>query len=472
MVRLKRLLAPFIAATLFTGALHAQAEQRTLRVYNWFDYITPQTLTDFQKDSGVKLIYDIFDTNEALEAKLLTGNSGYDVVVPSNVFLAKQIEAGVFQPLDRSKLPNWQHLDPALMKLIEANDPGNKFAVPYMYGTVLIGFNPAKVKAALGDNAPVDSWDLIFKEENIAKLKQCGVALLDSPSEILPLALQYLGLPPNSDKPADYKKAEALMLKIRPYITYFHSSKYMADIANGDICVAVGYSGSFSQAANRAREAKNDVVVDMRLPKEGAPIWFDMLAIPKNAANPEDAHTFINYLLRPEVIAPISDFVGYPNPNKDATDKVSPAIRNNPNLYPTAEAMAKLYTLKPLARDAERARTRAWTRIKSGAAQRPHSPSPGLSQFHQCLGNLSLRHRRKPQHQPRSLIHRHLAVRQPEITQRRNLHSHRFRLGHQFLFARKVIHINLHMQPGRHCRHGAQTGNILRPACLEYIAPA
>ncbi|WGV22517.1 MULTISPECIES: polyamine ABC transporter substrate-binding protein [unclassified Pseudomonas] len=366
MARLKRLLAPFIAATLFAGALQAQAEQRTLRVYNWFDYITPQTLTEFQKGSGVKLVYDIFDTNEALEAKLLTGNSGYDVVVPSNVFLAKQIEAGVFQPLDRSKLPNWQHLDPALMKLIEANDPGNKFAVPYMYGTVLIGFNPAKVKAALGDNAPVDSWDLIFKEENIAKLKQCGVALLDSPSEIMPLALQYLGLPPNSDKPADYKQAEALMLKIRPHITYFHSSKYMADIANGDICVAVGYSGSFSQAANRAREAKNGVVVDMRLPKEGAPIWFDMLAIPKNAANPEDAHAFINYLLQPEVIAPISDFVGYPNPNKDATDKVSPAIRNNPNLYPTAEAMAKLYTLKPLARDAERARTRAWTRIKSG----------------------------------------------------------------------------------------------------------
>ncbi|WP_264310978.1 polyamine ABC transporter substrate-binding protein [Pseudomonas putida] len=366
MTRLKRLLAPLIAATLCTGALQAQAAQGTLRVYNWFDYITPQTLVDFQKDSGVKLIYDIFDTNEALEAKLLTGNSGYDVVVPSNVFLAKQIEAGVFQPLDRSKLPNWQHLDPALMKLIEANDPGNKFAVPYMYGTVLIGFNPAKVKAALGENAPVDSWDLIFKEENIAKLKQCGVALLDSPSEILPLALQYLGLPPNSEKPADYKKAEDLLLKIRPHVTYFHSSKYMADIANGDICVAVGYSGSFSQAANRARDANNGVVVDMRLPKEGAPIWFDMLAIPKNAANPEDAHTFINYLLRPEVIAPISDFVGYPNPNKDATDKVSPAIRNNPNLYPTAEAMAKLYTLKPLPRDAERVRTRAWTRIKSG----------------------------------------------------------------------------------------------------------
>lgn len=220
--------------------------------------------------------------------------------------------------------------------------------------------------AVLGPNAPVDSWDLIFKEENISKLKQCGVALLDSPSEILPLALQHLGLDPNSSNPKDYVKAEALLMKIRPYITYFHSSKYMADIANGDICVAVGYSGSFSQAANRAKEAKNGVIVDMRLPKEGAPIWFDMLAIPKGAQNPQDAYTFINYLLQPQVIAPISDFVGYPNPNKDATEQVDPAIRNNPNLYPTEAAMATLYTLKPLGRDAERARTRAWTKIKSG----------------------------------------------------------------------------------------------------------
>lgn len=361
----KRLIAPALCASLLCVAAQAD-EQRTLRVYNWFDYITPQTLVDFKNEAKVNLIYDIFDTNEALEAKLLTGNSGYDVVVPSNVFLAKQIEAGVFQPLDRSKLSNYSHLDPKLMKLLEANDPGNKFAVPYMYGTILIGFNPAKVKAVLGDNAPVDSWDLIFKEENISKLKQCGVALLDSPSEIMPLALQHLGLSPNSNKPDDYKKAEALMLKIRPYISYFHSSKYMADIANGDICVAVGYSGSFSQAANRAKEAKNGVTVDMRLPKEGAPIWFDMLAIPKGAKNTEDAHAFINYLLQPKVIAPISDFVGYPNPNKDATELVDPAIRSNPNLYPTEEAMKTLYTLQPLSHDAERARTRAWTKIKSG----------------------------------------------------------------------------------------------------------
>jgi putrescine transport system substrate-binding protein len=369
MNRLKRFIASTLLATsgvaMLGGAAHAD-EPKTLRVYNWFDYITPQTLENFKKDTKIPLIYDIFDTNEALEAKLLTGNSGYDVVVPSNVFLAKQIEAGVFQPLDKSKLTNYSHLDPKLMKLLEANDPGNKFAVPYMYGTILIGFNPAKVKAVLGDNAPVDSWDLIFKEENISKLKQCGVTLLDSPSEILPLTLQHLGLDPNSKNPKDYDKAEALLMKIRPYITYFHSSKYMADIANGDICVAVGYSGSFSQAANRAKEAKNGVVVDMRLPKEGAPIWFDMLAIPKGAKDVEDAHTFINYLLQPKVIAPISDFVGYPNPNKDATELVDPAIRNNPNLYPTAEAMKTLYTLTPLPRDAERARTRVWTKIKSG----------------------------------------------------------------------------------------------------------
>lgn len=362
---MKKLLAATLCGLTLAGT--AQAADRELKVYNWFDYITPETLTRFKQDSGIKLTYDIFDTNEALEAKLLTGNSGYDLVVPSNVFLAKQVEAGVFQKLDRSKLPNWQHLDPQLMKLIEANDPGNQYAVPYMYGTVLIGFNPDKVKAALGDNAPVDSWDLIFKEENIAKLQQCGVALLDSPSEILPLALHYLGLPPNSKEPADYAKAEQLLSKIRPHVRYFHSSKYMSDIANGEICVAVGYSGSFSQAANNAKQAKNGVTVDMRLPKEGAPIWFDMMAIPKDAKNIDEAHAFIDFLLQPQVIAPVSDFVGYPNPNKDATALVAEAIRNNPNLYPTTEAMQKLYTLEPLPRAAERARTRAWSKIKTGS---------------------------------------------------------------------------------------------------------
>ena len=360
----KTALALSVAAAL-VGA--AQAEDKVVHVYNWSDYIAEDTVANFEKASGIKVVYDVFDSNETLEAKMLTGQSGYDVVVPSNQFLAKQIKAGVFQKLDKSRLPNWKNLDPALLKLMTANDPDNQYAVPYMYGTVLIGFNPDKVKAALGDNAPVDSWDLIFKEENIAKLKDCGVALLDSPSEILPLALHYLGLPPNSTEPADYAKAEQLLSKIRPHVRYFHSSKYMSDIANGEICVAVGYSGSFSQAANNAKQANNGVTVDMRLPKEGAPIWFDMMAIPKDAKNIDEAHAFINYLLQPQVIAPISDFVGYPNPNKDATALVAESIRSNPNLYPTPEAMQKLYTLEPLPRAAERARTRAWSKIKTGS---------------------------------------------------------------------------------------------------------
>ena len=361
---MKKLLAAALCGLTLAGT--AQAADRELKVYNWFDYITPETLTKFKQDSGIKLTYDIFDTNEALEAKLLTGNSGYDLVVPSNVFLAKQVEAGVFQKLDRSKLPNWQHLDPQLMKLIEANDPGNQYAVPYMYGTVLIGFNPAKVKAVLGENAPVDSWDLIFKEENISKLQQCGVAMLDSPGEILPIALHYLGLDPNSRNPQDYEKAGALLQKIKPHVAYFNSAKYMTDIANGDICVAIGYSGSFFQFANRAKEAGNGVVVDWRLPKQGAPLWFDSFAIPKSAKNVAEAHEFLNNLLDPKVIAPISDFLGYPNPNKDGMPLVQSEIRDNPNLTPTAEAQKNLYVLQPLPQKIERIRTRVWSKVKTG----------------------------------------------------------------------------------------------------------
>ncbi|OLU30009.1 spermidine/putrescine ABC transporter substrate-binding protein PotF [Pseudomonas sp. PA15(2017)] len=357
--------ATFCAAALLAGS--AMAEARELRVYNWADYILPQTLKDFQQQSGIKLTWDTFETNEALEAKLLTGNSGYDLVVPSNMFLDTQIKAGVFQPLDKGKLPNWTHLDPALLKLLETNDPGNQYGVPYMYGTVLIGYNPDKVKAALGDDAPVNSWDLVFKPENMEKLKQCGVTMLDAPNEILPIALHYLGLPPNSTNPDDYEKATELLMKVRPYVTYFHSAKYMTDIANGDICVAVGYSGSFYQFANRAKEAGNGVKVEWRLPKEGAPIWFDTFAIPKSAKNVEEAHEFLNNLLDPKVIAPISDFLGYPNPNKDSMPLVDKAISENTDLTPTPEAQKTLYSVEPLPQKIERIRTRAWTKIKSGS---------------------------------------------------------------------------------------------------------
>ena len=369
MNKLQQLLGTtFCSLSLLAGAVQADdaTKQRELRVYNWADYILPSVPKDFAKNSGIKLTWDLFDTNESLEAKLLTGNSGYDLVIPSNQFLETQIKAGVFAPLDKSKLPNWKNLDPVLLGLLEKNDPGNQYGVPYMYGTVLIGFNPAKVKAVLGENAPVDSWDLIFKEENISKLQQCGVAMLDSPGEILPIALHYLGLDPNSRNPQDYEKAGALLQKIKPHVAYFNSAKYMTDIANGDICVAIGYSGSFFQFANRAKEAGNGVVVDWRLPKQGAPLWFDSFAIPKSAKNVAEAHEFLNNLLDPKVIAPISDFLGYPNPNKDGMPLVQSEIRDNPNLTPTAEAQKNLYVLQPLPQKIERIRTRVWSKVKTG----------------------------------------------------------------------------------------------------------
>jgi len=349
-------------ATLLSGAVQA----KELRVYNWADYILPSVPKDFQKESGIQITWDTFETNEALEAKLLTGNSGYDLVIPSNQFLETQIKAGVFAPLDKSKLPNWKNLDPVLLGLLEKNDPGNQYGVPYMYGTVLIGYNPDKVKAALGDDAPVNSWDLVFKPEYMEKLKSCGVAMLDSPTEIIPIALHYLGLDPNSANPADYDKVTELLLKVRPYVAYFHSAKYMTDIANGDICVAIGYSGSFYQFANRAKEAGNGVVINWRLPKEGAPIWFDTWAIPKSAQNVDEAHAFINHLLEPKVIAPISDFLGYPNPNVPGMQLVGAEIAADPDLTPTPEMQKSLYVVQPLPQKIERVRTRAWTSIKSG----------------------------------------------------------------------------------------------------------
>lgn len=354
-----------LGATLCAGALQASAAE--LHVYNWADYMLPEVPKAFAKNTGIKLTWDTYESNEALEAKLLAGNSGYDLVVPTNTFLETQLKAKVYQKLDKAKLPNWQHLDANLLQLMSANDPGNQYAVPYMYGTVLIGYNPDKVKAALGADAPVNSWDLVFKPENMVKLKSCGVAMLDSPAEILPIALDYLGMDPNSTNPGDYDKATELLLKIRPYMAYFHSAKYMTDIANGDICVAVGYSGSFFQFANRAKEAGNGVVVQWKLPKEGAPLWYDSFAIPADAKNVEEAHAFLNNLLDPKVVAPISDFLGYPNPNKDGMALVSAAIRDDADLSPSAEAQKNLYVLKPLPQKIERVRTRVWSKIKTGS---------------------------------------------------------------------------------------------------------
>ena len=343
-----------------------QAADSVVKVYNWSDYIGPDTLKNFEKDNAIKVQYDIFDTNEMLEAKLLSGHSGYDVVVPSSQFLSKQIRAGAYQPLQRDLLDNWKHLDPRLMQRLQAADPGNKYAVPYMWGTVGIGYNEEKVRAVLGKDVALDSWSMVFDPQNLAKLKSCGVAFLDAPVKIIPQALLYLGLDPNSVKPDDYKQASKLLMTLRPSVTYFNSSKYTADLANGDICVAIGYSGDVMQAQTRAREAGKNIDIRYLIPKEGVNLWFDMLAIPKDAGNVANAHAFINYLLRPEVIAPVSDYVGYANPNKDATALMDSKVSGNPGIYPTNEVINHAFVSADLPENIQRLITREWNRIKSG----------------------------------------------------------------------------------------------------------
>ncbi|AUF99116.1 MULTISPECIES: polyamine ABC transporter substrate-binding protein [Pseudomonas] len=343
----------------------AQADDKVLHVYNWSDYIAPDTIANFEKESGIKVVYDVFDSNETLEAKLLAGKSGYDVVVPSNNFLAKQIKAGVYQELDVSKLPNWKNLNQDLLKAVSVSDPGNKHAFPYMWGSIGIGYNPEKVKAALGVDK-IDSWDTLLKPENIAKLKGCGVSFLDSPTEMIPVALHYLGLPTDSQKKDDIKKAEELFLKIRPSITYFHSSKYISDLANGNICVAVGYSGDVQQAKSRAAEAGDKVKVSYVIPKEGAGTFYDMVAIPKDAENVEGAYKFMTFLQKPEVMAGITNAVRFPNGNAAATALVEKDITSDPGIYPPADVQAKLYAIADLPAATQRELTRSWTKIKSG----------------------------------------------------------------------------------------------------------
>ncbi len=333
-MRLLKSVVPAALAVLFSAVAQAQPQ---VSVYNWTDYIGETTLADFQAKTGIKVIYDVFDSNETLEGKLLAGRTGYDVVVPSNHFLARQVKAGAFLKLDREQLPNFQNLDPKLLALLEKNDPGNAHSVPYLWGTNGIGYNVDKVKAVLGIDK-IDSWAVLFEPENIKKLSACGVSMMDSADEVFPAMLNYMGMDPRSENPEDFKKAEAKLLQIRPYITYFHSSKYVSDLANGDICVAFGYSGDVFQAANRAKEAKNGVNIAYAIPKEGANLWFDLLAIPADAGNPKEAHAFINYLLDPQVIAKVSESVGYANPNPAAKQYMDPELVSNPEVYPSRKS--------------------------------------------------------------------------------------------------------------------------------------
>jgi putrescine transport system substrate-binding protein len=355
-----------IIAALFAFVSAADAEAPELHVYNWSDYIAPDTIPSFTKESGIAVTYDVYDGNEVLEAKLLAGQSGYDIVVPSaSPFMAREITAGAFLPLDKAKLPNFKNLDPAMLALAAEADRGNRYGVPYLWSVTGIGYNEALVAKALG-HGPRDTLALLFDPEKAKKLADCGISLLDTPQEVFPAALAFLGLDPKSRDFGDLDKATVLLLKIRPYVRKFHSSQYINDLANGDICIALGYSGDVIQARNRAAEAKNGVNIAFRVPKEGTQMSIDMLGIPKDAPHPDNALKFIDYILRPQVIAAISDAVSYPNPNAAATALVSPQIRDDPGIYPPDAVKKLFYVDLPAPRDYERARTRAWNRVKAG----------------------------------------------------------------------------------------------------------
>lgn len=352
-----------LAATVLIAAPAARAaDQKTVNVYNWSDYVAKDTIAGFEKQTGIHVNYDVYDSNETLEAKLMAGHSGYDVVVPTAAFIARRIKAGTFLPLDKAKLPNWSNLDPGILKRLAEADPGNLYAVPYMWGTQGLGYNAAAIKARM-PNAPTDSWDLLFKPEIVAKFADCGVAMLDSPSEIFPIALNYLGLDRYSAKPEDYAKVEAMLTAIRPSIRYFNSSQYIDDLANGEICLAFGYNGDIYQARRRAKAG-----VDIRysVPKEGTTVSFDVMAIPADAPHPDAALAFIDYILTPRVAADITDTVYYANPNIKATPLVRADIRDDPGIYPSAAMMERLFIEKRPDREIDRLRTRIWTRVKTG----------------------------------------------------------------------------------------------------------
>jgi putrescine transport system substrate-binding protein len=345
----------------------AQAEENRLHIYNWSDYIAPDTVTNFQKETGIAVTYDVYDGNEVLEAKLLAGHSGYDIVVPSaSPFMARQIAAGAYLALDKTKLPNLKNLDRGLMAIAAVADPGNTHGVPYLWSVTGIGYNVAMVARALGSDVPRDSLSLLFDPALAEKLAHCGIELLDTPQEVIPAALAYLGIDPTRRARGDLDRAASLLNKIRPFVRRFHSSQYINDLAAGDICLALGYSGDVIQARNRAREAESTAEIAFRVPREGAQMSIDMLGIPADAPHPDNAHRFIDYILRPEVIAAVTNTVSYPNPNLAATPFVSPEIRDDPGIYPPDAVRQLFYIDRPAPHAYERARTRAWNRMKSG----------------------------------------------------------------------------------------------------------
>ncbi|MCF7983945.1 MAG: polyamine ABC transporter substrate-binding protein [Thiohalocapsa sp.] len=352
-----------LLATIGPSAL---AEQK-VHIYNWNDYFAEDTLSGFEQRTGIRAVLDVYDSNEVLEAKLLAGSSGYDVVFPTaRPFAARHIDAGLYLALNKDQLPGLDRLDPAIMESLADIDPGNAHLVPYMWGTSGLGINVDKVEAALGADAPRDTWALIFDPDNAAKLSGCGISLLDDPTEVFSAALAYLGKDPNSLEQADLDAAAAVLQAVHPHIRYFHSSQYQSDLANGDLCVAHGYSGDVLQAQTRAEEAGNDVDVAYVIPREGAALWTDVMAIPADAPNPDAAHAFIAYLLDPEVIAEASNYVFYANPNLAARAHLDPSLRDDPGIYPPDSVKARLFV--PTERDDREIRrlNRLFTRVKVG----------------------------------------------------------------------------------------------------------
>jgi putrescine transport system substrate-binding protein len=360
-------IAAGILAAVFAGCTEARAQrERIVNIYNWSDYIDPAVISEFTKKTGIKVRYDTFDSNDTLETKLLAGKSGYDVVVPTAYFLERQIKAGLFQKLDKSKLPNLVNAWPEVTSRLAIYDPGNQFAVNYMWGTTGIGYNADKVRAILGADARIDSWDIVFKPENLAKFKDCGVMMLDSADDVLPAALHYLGLDPNSKNPADLEKAADLLAKVRPSVRKFHSSEYITALATGEICLVVGWSGDIKQAQKRAQEARNKIDVGYAIPKTGAQMWFDNFAIPKDAKNVEEAHAFIDYMLQPDVAAKNSNFISYANGNLASQKLIDKAVLNDRSVYPDAETMKSLYIITAHDPKMQRLMNRLWTRVKTG----------------------------------------------------------------------------------------------------------
>lgn len=353
-----------VSAAALVAASALSAEE--VRVYNWSDYIDESLLTKFEEETGIKLIYDVFDSNELLETKMLAGGSGYDVVVPTGTFLQRQIAAGAFQPLDISKLPNHGNAWDVIQARTEQYDPGGAYSINYMWGTTGVGYNIGKVTEVLGEDAPFDSWDLVFDPANMEKLAECGVHFLDAPTEMIPAALNYIGEDPDSHDPDVIAKAESVFEAVRPYIQKFHSSEYINALANGDICVAVGWSGDVFLAQFRAAEAENGHEIDYSIPTQGAQMWFDQMAIPADAPNPEAAHTFINFIMDAQNAAAATNYVWYASGNKAAQEFIDQEILDYPAVYPDEPTLAKLYTTTPYPAKVQRVVTRLWTKIKSG----------------------------------------------------------------------------------------------------------